>query len=184
MIKIRIFIAIDFDKDTRSYFEDFKNRLEAYCIIGRFTNTENFHLTLQFIGEVDESTIPKVISALQESVSKHDTFNLTLDKLGNFKKGDSNLLWIGIKHNENLSKIFNEIGLALKDKNIAFDEKPLKPHITLGRQIILKKELRELINLLTVDNITIPINNITLMESNHVSGKLTYTPLAVLPLNC
>ena len=182
MIQIRIFIAIDFDKNIKSYFQDFKNRLNTYCIKGRFTHTENFHLTLQFIGEVDASVIPKVSTALQECVSRHDAFSLTLDKLGSFKRGNSNLLWIGTNYSENLVKIYNELNLALKHEKVSFDEKPLKPHITLGREITLKIDLNELITLLTVDNIIIPINNITLMESKHVNSKLTYIPLAIFPL--
>jgi 2'-5' RNA ligase len=183
VIKIRVFIAIDFDKDTKSYFEDIKSKLEAYCIKGRFTHIENFHLTLQFIGELEQNNILRLLSAMQECISKLDSFSLTVDKLGSFKKGNSNLLWLGIKNSNNLVGVYEKLGLALKHEKIPFDEKPLKPHITLGRQIILKKELNELIELLTVDNIVIPVNNITLMESTHVNGKLTYTPIAMFPLN-
>lgn len=183
MIKIRIFIAIDFDKGTKSYFEEIKNKLEVYCIKGRFTHIDNFHLTLQFIGELEQHNIPKLLSTMQKCLSKHDAFSLNLDKLGNFKKGNSNLLWMGIKDSKNLVEVYKELDLALKHKNIDFDEKPLKPHITLGRQIILKKELNELIDLLTIDNLVIPVNNITLMESKHVNGTLTYIPLAIFPLN-
>jgi 2'-5' RNA ligase len=183
VIKIRIFIAIDFDKDTKSYFEDIKTKLESYCIKGRFTHLENFHLTLQFIGELEQHNIPRLLNSLQECILNHHTFSLTLNKLGTFKKGNSNLLWIGIKDSKNLVEVYKQLGIALKNENIIFDEKPLKPHITLGRQVILKKEISELIELIAVDNLVIPINNITLMESNHVNGKLTYTPIAMFPLN-
>ena len=92
-------------------------------------------------------------------------------------------MWIGINKSESLVAIHKELSFGLKHGNIPFDEKPLKPHITLGRQIILKKELSEIINLLPVDNLVISVNNVTLMESKHVNGKLTYYPLAVLGLN-
>jgi 2'-5' RNA ligase len=183
VIKIRIFIAIDFDKDTKSYFEDIKNELEGYCIKGRFTHIDNFHLTLQFIGELEQNSILSLLSAMQECISKHDTFSLTVDKLGSFKKGNSNLLWIGMKNSRNLVEVYKNLGLALNHEKIPFDEKPLKPHVTLGRQIILNKELSELVQLLPVANLIIPVNNITLMESTHVNGKLTYTPISMFPLN-
>ena len=182
MIKIRLFIAIDFDKNTKSYFQHAKNELENFCTKGRFTDIENFHMTLQFIGELDESNIPKLLNAMQECVSKHSTFSLTLDTIGSFKKGNFNILWIGINYNENLVRIYEELCLTLVHEKIDFDQKPLKPHITFGRQIILKKEIDEIINLLALDKIIIPVNNITLMESKQVNGKLTYVPLATLPL--
>ncbi|MBC8063113.1 MAG: RNA 2',3'-cyclic phosphodiesterase [Clostridiaceae bacterium] len=183
MVKIRIFIAIDFDKSTKSYLQDIKNKLEYYSFKGHFTHEENFHLTLQFIGELQADNIPNLIKSLQECISKHNAFNLSLDKLGGFKKGDSKLMWIGLEHNEKLMRIYEELFLTLKHAKIAFDEKPLKPHITLGRQITLKKEISELINILPIDKLIIPVNTITLMESKQVNGKLKYVSLATFPLN-
>lgn len=183
MIKIRIFTAIDFDKNTKSYFQNINDKLKVNCMKGRFTHIENFHLTLQFIGEVDKSYVPKVIDIMKECVSKQQPFNITLDKLGSFKRGNSNLMWIGINKSENLVAIHKELSFSLKNGKIPFDEKPLKPHITLGRDIILKKQLNEIVDLLPVDDLIIPINNITLLESKHVNGRLTYIPLAIFSLN-
>ena len=181
-MKIRIFIAIDFDNSTKSYFQLVKNKLERYCSKGRFTDIANFHLTLQFIGELEECNIPGLINAIQVCVSQYDSFGLTLDTPGIFKKGNSNIFWIGINYSKDLVKIHKKLCLVLKNEGISFDEKPLKPHITLGRHIIFKKEIGEPINLLTVDKIIIPVNNITIMESKKVNGKLTYVPIAKLPL--
>lgn len=179
---MRLFIAIDFDKNTKSYFQTIKTKLENYCIKGRFTYIDNFHITLLFIGELEELNVPKVFKAIEEAVSRQDTFNLTLDKLGNFKKGNSNILWIGTNYSEKLVQIHKELCVTLKYAGIAFDEKPLKPHITLGRQIILRKEIDELINLISIDKSTIPVSSITLMESKQINGNLTYIPLAVFSL--
>lgn len=182
VIKIRAFIAIDFDKNTKSYFEYINKELKSYSIKGRFTHIDNFHLTLHFIGELEQHNITNLLPTLEKCITKHDAFSLQLEALGTFKKGNTNLLWIGLKDNKSLVSVFKELSFALKHENISFDEKPLKPHITLGRQIILKKELSELKDSLTLDNLVIPVNNITLMESNHVNGKLTYTPIAIFPL--
>lgn len=182
VVKVRLFIAIDFDKDTKSYFETIKTKLENYCIKGRFTYTENFHITLLFIGELEELNVPKVFDAIEKVVSRKSAFNLTLDKLGNFKKGNSNILWIGTNYNEKLVQINKELCVTLKYEGIPFDEKPLKPHITLGRQIILNKEMDELISLISIDNLTIPVTSITLMESKQINSKLTYIPLASFSL--
>ena len=179
---MRIFIAIDFDKAIKTYFEAIKDKLENYCIKGSFTRRENFHLTLQFIGELEELSIPKLVSALEECILKHPAFSLTLSKLGSFKKGDAHILWVGLNHSEELVSIYKELAHTLKHENITFDEKPLKPHITIGRRVVFKKHVGDFENLLTIDNLIIPVANITLMESKQVAGKLTYTPLATFPL--
>lgn len=179
---MRLFIAIDFDKNTKVYLQNIQSKLKNYTIKGSFTNIENFHITILFIGELEEVKVPKLINALEASVSKHDTFNLTLDKLGSFKKGTSHLLWVGTNYNEKLVNIHKELCKTLKHEEIDFDEKPLKPHITLGRQLVLNKEINELINLINIDKPTIPVSSITLMESKRINDKLTYIPLSNINL--
>jgi len=75
VIKVRIFIAIDFDKNTKSYFQDIKNKLDNHSIKGRFTHMDNFHLTLQFIGELEQHSIPRLLSTIQGCISKHDALD-------------------------------------------------------------------------------------------------------------
>jgi RNA 2',3'-cyclic 3'-phosphodiesterase len=179
---MRLFIAIDFDKNIKTYFEHIKIKLENYCIKGRFTNIENFHITLIFIGELEESDVPKVLKTMEDAVSVYDTFNLTLDKLGSFNKGNANILWIGTIYNDKLVEIHKKLCFSLKHEGMPFDEKPLKPHITLGRQVILRNEINELVNLISIDKLTIPVSNITLMESKRINDKLTYVPLAIFNL--
>jgi 2'-5' RNA ligase len=179
---MRVFIAIDFDKTIKTYLENIKNKLENYCIKGSFTRSDNFHLTLQFIGEFKELNITKLVNALEECVLKQPVFSLTLNKLGSFKKGDSHILWIGLNYSEELVRVYKELAHTLKHENIAFDEKPLKPHITIGRRVVFRKDAYEIQNLVAIDNLIIPVANITLMESKQVDGKLTYIPLATFSL--
>jgi RNA 2',3'-cyclic 3'-phosphodiesterase len=180
---MRLFIAIDLDKNIKAYLENIEIELKHYCIKGSFTNTANFHITLAFLGELEESNVSKVIKAMENSASKFTPFVLTIDKLGNFNKCNSNILWIGTKCSEKLTSLHKKICFSLKNQGIAFDEKPLKPHITIGRQVILNKEIAEIANILNLDNqMEIPVNSITLIESKRINGKLIYIPLSLVSL--
>lgn len=180
---MRLFIAIDFDKNIKAYLENIEIELKNYCIKGSFTNIDNFHITLAFLGELGELNVPRVINAMENLASKFTPFVLTIDKLGNFNKGNSNILWIGTKYSEKLGSLHKKLCFNLKNQGITYDEKPLKPHITIGRQVILNKEIVELANSLNLDHqMEIPVNSITLMESKRINGKLTYVPLKVVSL--
>lgn len=180
---MRLFIAIDFDKNIKAYLENIEIKLKNYCAKGSFTNKDNFHITLAFLGELEESNVSKIINTMKNSVLKITPFVLTIDKLGSFHKGNSNILWIGTRYSEKLTSLHKNLCYNLKNEGIDYDEKPLKPHITIGRQVILNKEIADIANTLNFDQqVKIPVNSITLMESKRINGKLTYVPLAEVSL--
>ncbi|MFL0246100.1 RNA 2',3'-cyclic phosphodiesterase [Candidatus Clostridium stratigraminis] len=180
---MRLFIAIDFDKNIKAYLENIEAELKNYCNKGSFTSIDNFHITLAFLGELEESTVSGVIKAMENSASKFTPFLLTFDKIGNFNKGNSNILWMGTSYSEKLTSLHKKLCINLKKEGIDYDEKPLKPHITIGRQVILNKEIIEIANSLNLDHqMKILINSITLMESKRINRKLTYVPLAEVSL--
>ncbi|MBU3183650.1 2'-5' RNA ligase family protein [Clostridium estertheticum] len=94
VIKIRVFLAINFDDNTNSYLNNIQHKLDEYCTKGRFTNIVNLHLTLQIIVELDNCYIKELIKDMNSCISKHESFNITLDSLGSFKKVNANLVWV------------------------------------------------------------------------------------------
>ncbi|HOA81090.1 MAG TPA: 2'-5' RNA ligase family protein [Defluviitaleaceae bacterium] len=57
---MRVFIAIDFNNRLKDYLKEKQDELRKYCTKGNFTHKENFHLTIVFIGEVNEGEIIKI----------------------------------------------------------------------------------------------------------------------------
>ncbi len=123
---MRLFIAIDPPEQIQEYFKSIQTELDPSIKL-----VKSFHLTLKFLGEVDESTSNKVIETL--SKVKFDPFELETTNLGAFPNENyTRVLWIGIKDQPDLMKLQKDIEDALSEFKFKKDFN-FHPHITLAR---------------------------------------------------
>lgn len=78
-----------------------------------------------------------------------------------------------------LEKLYLTLELELEKIGIKREEKPFSPHITLVREAILKEDFIILKQNTRLENREICVENISLMESTRINGKLAYIPLYV-----
>ena len=92
------------------------------------------HITLKFIGDVDERRIPKVVESVRAACRDRRRFDITLSGTGCFpNRNRPSVVWIGASPAEELTSLADEIGRRLSSAGIKFDDKPFKAHITIGR---------------------------------------------------
>lgn len=123
---MRLFVAIQFNKEMIDTLEALQGDLQFCGVHGSYTRPENLHLTLAFIGEYAE---PQVVLDALETVN-FLPFNISLDLPGVFR----DLWWTGIKYSPALEAVVRRIRKALAEADIPFDKKRFKPHITLVRR--------------------------------------------------
>lgn len=98
----------------------------------RWTERDNFHITLTFIGEVDEATAETVDEAL--SSIRTEKFSLRLKGTGSFAQGKyPKVLWMGVAHNDVLHRLKEKIDRAFTVANIPFEKRKYTPHVTMAR---------------------------------------------------
>ena len=125
---MRLFIAIKLNPELRNTLTDVQQHLIRRGIRGNYTNTDNLHITLAFIGEYDEPDfVTDVISEVPFS-----PFPISLSALGHF----GNLWWVGLDDNDELDSYVKRLRKALSEAGIPFDKKKFSPHITLIRKAI------------------------------------------------
>ncbi|MDO4753815.1 MAG: RNA 2',3'-cyclic phosphodiesterase [Bacillota bacterium] len=172
-INMRLFVAIRFTDTFKKALSRVMQELKIQGAQGNFTPVERLHLTLCFIGETEKLSEIKI--ALQ-GIS-FSPFMLQLSEIGRFR----DLLWIGTDENPLLNQLVQEIRTALAKTGIPFDRKTFKTHITLVRRAdeqIFKKAER-----LQIPQADMQVAFISLMNSSHINGKLTYTELLRIPAN-
>ncbi len=130
-MKIRMFISIPV-KD--------KQALAPVLADMKLTNNvrpspaSQMHITMRFIGDIDDGKTKKVAKAVFDAVAGMEPFTITIGNAGCFPKPERpSVLWIGAEPSDILKTISDGIARNLKAANIQFDEKPFKSHITVGR---------------------------------------------------
>lgn len=124
----RLFVALDFDA---SVVEELSNLSVGLRNI-RWTEENQYHLTLKFIGDCDKNRVEDVKHVLRSLT--FDPFTITLTGLGCFPtKGDPRNLWIGTNHSDDLVNLHKKIDNQLFYHGIEKSKRKYHPHVTLGR---------------------------------------------------
>ncbi|WP_434297637.1 RNA 2',3'-cyclic phosphodiesterase [Clostridium sporogenes] len=168
---MRVFYAVTFQEEIKEKLIEYKNLVSNNSVKGRFTNKNNFHLTLEFIGEVDEkelSLLTNILYKLQNSPNE-----LITSHIGSFKRRDKDIIWLGIEENKELITLQRNLRNLLINNGFKIENRKYKPHITIGREIVTKGPIDKNI----FSPIKIPIASIALMESKRFNGQLVYEPL-------
>lgn len=125
----RLFVAIDLPEEVKRTLAGLARDLPS----ARWVGAEELHLTLRFIGEVDQSTFAAIRSAL--FAVRFTPFPLTLCGVGHFPPGRRapRVVWVGMDPCAALLQLQQEVELALIEAGIPPDERRFSPHITLAR---------------------------------------------------
>ena len=135
---MRTFIAVELPEQMRWETAELARQLERR-VSGRFTQPENYHVTLAFLGDVAERDVVLATDALEAACAGRPAPRLACDGLGKFGNASDATLWLGLVPAEELMRLAAAVRDELAARDIAFDEKPFKPHITLARRAAIPK---------------------------------------------
>lgn len=159
---MRLFIAIHFSKEVKNVLLTAINELKVQAVSGKFTSPENLHLTLAFIGESDK--IPAIRTAIDRCAIP--PFEMAVSGTGHF----GNLYWVGIEFSPKLKALAESLQAELRGSGFDIENREFKPHITLARQVETSSPVR-----LNVKRTAMSVSRISLMKSERIGGRLTYT---------
>lgn len=177
---MRLFISINFTEDILEMLYDLREELRRQAVSGNFSRKDNFHLTLAFLGEVPESKIPNIRRAMETSVI--NSFLLEIYNIGKFTRRGEAVYWVGADGGSGLGKLQKRLTEALKAEGLSPDEKTFRPHITLGRRCRMKASFDEKKLADDLPETSFYVEKISLMKSERIQGKLTYTELMAAEL--
>jgi len=107
---------------------------EAHKIIpGRYALSENHHITLAFLGEVERERLEDAHAVLQRCTADFPAPLLTLDGFSHFGKAENGILILKVKSEPALDALHERLVDALGEAGLPADPGPFSPHITLAR---------------------------------------------------
>ncbi len=133
----RIFISVDISEDAKKLAGEHISKLKELGIEVRvgWIKPEKMHLTLRFLGDIDEKRLAKVNNAVARVANLTSSFQLTLKHTGAFpNKKRPKVLWLGIQDDEgNLQNLFNELNKELEGVGFEGEDRKFRPHLTIAR---------------------------------------------------
>ncbi|MDD4146707.1 MAG: RNA 2',3'-cyclic phosphodiesterase, partial [Clostridia bacterium] len=161
--------------EIKNNLYDMIKRLKAHAVQGSFTHSENLHLTLVFLGEVESDKVGRIKQTMDKVTA--EPFILTMGGLGRFQRGGGDIYWLGIERSETLLSIHNQLRKELVREGFAIEKQEYKPHLTLGREIILNQQFNQAEFCQSILAMKAEIGKISLMKSERIKGKLIYTEI-------
>ncbi|MBE6471301.1 MAG: RNA 2',3'-cyclic phosphodiesterase [Coriobacteriaceae bacterium] len=130
---MRAFIALElpeaFWRDTAALARELGTQ-----VTGRFLKAQTYHLTLAFLGDIDDAGKQRAVDAIDAACAGLAAIPLACDGLGKFGRAQDATLWLGIQRSGNLEQLARRMREELDVRGIGYDSKPFKPHITLARR--------------------------------------------------
>jgi len=177
----RLFIAANISEQTRSLIRAVQSELHFLKNDIRFVYPINVHLTLKFLGDVQEKRISQIIDLVESSVSSFQNFTYICEGTGIFPNAKRpRVLWLGITDgSEYLKQLATLLNKTLKDMPVKQEDKEYRSHITLGRVKGFKEgnlKLNEFLNY-RYGKITNHVSEIVLFESILRPKGAIYKPI-------
>lgn len=198
---MRAFVAIALPETTQRVLATLQQRLARQLrdrrLDGaiRWTAVANLHLTLRFLGEIDDTQRQQLAPHLAAIGARHQTFDASVGGLGCFPNcRRPSVVWCGLQDTtQTLYALQAEVEAAAQAVGLPAEEKRFTPHLTIGRaQRQRGSELADAGQVIQhaaatatptgPDASSFAVGEILLMQSELTRAGSVYTPLGVYPL--
>jgi len=133
----RIFTAIDISEAARqnvsAYIDNLKKQFPNLRV--GWDKPEKLHLTLKFLGDIDDVQLGKLMKAVEKTAREISAFKLRIAGTGVFpSQRKARILWLGVKdETENLRKLNEALENECERQGLAREARNFKAHLTIAR---------------------------------------------------
>lgn len=180
MQKRKIFIEIEVPEGVKKRLVSRTEKWQNLPV--KWSKKENLHITLLFLGYVDESVLPEICQKVSEAVSKIESFDIEFDKIEIGPSPEKpQTVWFSGEASEDLKDLYESVQKELDI--FQTEKKSFRPHITLGK--IRKKKWESLEEKPEINEnfkVTMTVESVSVMESRGEEGGMEYHVIENCPL--
>lgn len=192
---IRTFIAVELDPllkqviaGVQGSLKDELYRLESGVRL-QWVRPDSMHLTLKFLGDIEESQVGDIQQALEQAARNHVAFSVDVKAFGVFPDlRRPRVLWMGLAGpTDRLIRLAGAMDAALTPLGFPVEHKPYTPHLTVARikdqNQVIGKALADSGVMRQSRNVgTLPIQAVALMKSQPTPSGSIYSRLGLITL--
>jgi 2'-5' RNA ligase len=188
----RLFVAVPLPGDAAAAVSAIVDEVRGQALPEglhdvRWVRLDGLHLTLRFLGPTAPDRIEPTVQAVRAAAAQSAPLQLTIAGAGTFPPGSRpRTLWLGLDPGiDALASLAAAVDRALRDAGWSFDERPLRPHLTLARcdglaagPIVAARLAAAMADRV----IHAPIDRVGVFESITGGGPARYVPIDEAPL--
>lgn len=132
---MRAFIAIELPDDVKDILVALVERLRRSDVRASWVKRDAMHLTLRFLGEIDEHALSDIVRSLEEGLKDARSFELRVAGVGGFPNvARPGTVWAGVHPVEGpLTSTYRVCETAARSAGLPPESKPFRPHLTVAR---------------------------------------------------
>lgn len=189
---IRSFVAIDLPDAVKDVLSEVGERLGRQVPERsvRWSRVSGIHLTLKFLGDVDEADLPKIKTALAQVGQRHAPFTFAVAGVGCFPNlRNPRVVWVGIEEETgSLAALQRDVEKSLVPVGFEAEKRAFHPHLTLGRtrRDVRSGDQRRIGEIIANADVSelgqVCVDSFRLVRSDLRPDGAVYTPLDVFAL--
>ena len=177
---MRLFIAAlipdKIQNKLANYIHSLRNNMDGV----KWERPQKLHLTLKFLGEVEESDLTEISNLVEKIVEPYSPFKMSITDFGGFPSlQNPRVLYIGLSQNKELSKLHDKLDDGLSQIGFEKESRKFIPHITIGR---VKKRM-SIKDVPRISKVDFNISQVGVVKSELRPEGSLYTPLKVFKVN-
>jgi 2'-5' RNA ligase len=132
----RVFLAVDLPPNVRNALYDAGKALPRDDAKLSLAARENLHVTLHFLGDLEDAELPKVFEAVETGAMRCEPFEFRVRGLATIPPKGRNLrmVWGSVDDPAGgLVALYESIGLEFIEAGLAVEDRPYTPHVTVAR---------------------------------------------------
>ncbi len=179
------FYAVKLPNEVKSFLNEWIQTKKSEFPFKNWVYPEDYHITLAFLGFVEENRLKNSIEATSEILAGEQSFSMVLNELGIFGAAKSpRIFWADVQRSERLMEIQKKVYNSCVKSGFELDKKPFRPHITLARKWVSDRSFNH-DSLLRIkdggEEYSFQVKEIVLYES-HVEKTPKYKEIVAFPL--
>ena len=181
---VRTFIALQLSDALEEDILALVGELRGRGVRASWARPSTMHLTLRFLGDVEEDLIEDVVASVGVAARDVPGFTMTTRSLGAFPSPSRpRVLWVGVDPVEGLYTLHEGVERELASIGFQREHRRFHPHVTLGRiRDPGAQSLAGLLETLHAPRESVAVREVRIMKSTLKAGGAVHEQLASVPL--
>ena len=184
----RTFISLEMNEDQQRRLEEVIRQVARLLPDLHFVDPHGIHLTLAFLGELDDGQLAQANEATALAAQQVLSFGYRLGRIGIFGSPRApRVIWMGIEEPTGaLIRLHQTLNQELEQRSFVTDKRPFSPHLTLARvkHPLSSPEQQRLQELLAskqsgiVSSVNYPMHALNVMKSELLRAGARYSVMS------